>query len=277
LLKALAFEEAAHSGKDLPVSDIFQEVEEEVRRERLEKLWKKYGDYFMAGAAVVIIGVGGFKLWQHYEFVRTTKAAATYLAAQDMSASSRNSEAADVYAKLARTAPDGYAKTASLAQAGALLASGKKDEAVALYRKLFAADDGPIGQTARIRAAWALADAASKKELTDMLAPLSGGDSGWRFMANEILAYADFRDGHLPEAQKEFEQLSNQIDAPEALRQRTKAMATLIRTGVGNYGTVPPPDSFVDAPPDKSGASVPPPAAPAGKAKAKAKKGKSKT
>ena len=45
------------------MSDIFHEVEEEVRREHYEKLWKKYGNYVIAVASVLVLGVAyGWKL-----------------------------------------------------------------------------------------------------------------------------------------------------------------------------------------------------------------------
>ena len=42
--------------------NFLREVEEEIRRERFERLWKEYGTYFIAGAAVIVIGVLGYKL-----------------------------------------------------------------------------------------------------------------------------------------------------------------------------------------------------------------------
>ncbi len=55
------------------MSDIFREVEEDVRRERLEKLWKPYGDYVIAAGRGRLLGIGGYKLWQRYETSRAGK------------------------------------------------------------------------------------------------------------------------------------------------------------------------------------------------------------
>ena len=49
------------------MSDIFQEVEEDVRRERYEQIWKKYGNYIIAAAAVVVLAVAGYQAWQRYD------------------------------------------------------------------------------------------------------------------------------------------------------------------------------------------------------------------
>ena len=86
------------------MSDIFREVEEDVRRERLEKLWKQYGDYVIAGVAVIVVGVAGYKLWQHYEAQQLAKASVAYSAAIELSNGDRNTEAAQVFAKIAKNA-----------------------------------------------------------------------------------------------------------------------------------------------------------------------------
>ena len=224
------------------MSDIFREVEEEVRQERLQKWWKKYGDYVIAGVSVLVITVAGYKLWQHYQEQQRLKASSQYQSALQLSASGQNDLAAQAYAQIAKDAPRGYAKVAKLSQADALLAQGKTAEAVALYMTMVKDDKAGLGDVARIRAAWAQADTMSTAELRTLLAPLSDEKSAWRFMAREVIAYRIFRDGKLSEAQKEFEALGNATEAPGSVRQRAGAMATLIRTSGGrDFGVVPPP------------------------------------
>ncbi len=224
------------------MSDIFREVEEDVRRERLEKLWKQYGDYIIAGAAVLILGIAGYKVWQHYELQQQQKASAAYTAAVKLSEGGNSVEAAETFAKIAHDAPSGYAAAARLSEADALLAMGRTNDAIALYKSIAEKNKTALGDVARMRAAWAMADTASKADLQNMLAPLNDGKSSWRFMAREILAYSDYRDGAAKQALGEYELLAAEPDAPSALRQRATAMASLIRTGgERNYGTVPPP------------------------------------
>jgi hypothetical protein len=224
------------------VSDIFREVEEDVRRERLEKLWKQYGDYIIAGMAVIVVGVAGYKLWQHYEAQQIAKASVAYSTAVQLSNGGKRTEAAQAFAKIVKEAPGGYAASARLAEADALLADGKAADAIALYKTIAQKDKTELGDLARIRAAWALADRASKSDLQTLLAPLTDPTSAWRFMAREILAYCDFRDGAMKAAQSEYDSLAVEPEVPATLRQRASAMAALIRAGGGaNYGTVPPP------------------------------------
>ena len=240
------------------MSDIFREVEEDVRRERLEKLWKQYGDYVIAAVAVIVVGVAGFKLWQHYQAVQIAKASVAYSTAMQLGSGGKNAAAAQAFAKIAKNAPSGYAATAKLAEADALLADGKTASAIALYETIAQKDKMELGDLARIRAAWALADRASKSDLQTLLAPLTDQKSSWRFMAREILAYCDFRDGATKAAQSEYDSLAAEAEAPEAVRQRASAMASLIRAGGGqNYGTVPPPSKPVAASPSAQKGTTP--------------------
>ncbi len=41
------------------MSDIFGEVDEEVRRERLQQLWDKYSVYIIIVAVLIVAGIGG--------------------------------------------------------------------------------------------------------------------------------------------------------------------------------------------------------------------------
>ena len=54
------------------MSDIFQEVDDEVRREQLKKLWERYQSLVIAAAVLVVLGVAG---WRVYDWWETKKAA----------------------------------------------------------------------------------------------------------------------------------------------------------------------------------------------------------
>lgn len=227
------------------MSDIFHEVEEEVRREELAKLWKRYGDYIIAAVAVLVLGVAGYKLWQSYEARQTLKASNEYLAAMNLGESGSTANATAAFSQIARSAPSGYSETAKLAEADMLAEAHKIPEAVALYKTIASQHNDEIGDVARLRAAWAQADSASCADQQAILKPLSDPASAWRYMANEIIAYCDFRDGQMKKAESEFEALRKDTTAPQALRGRAGAMAQLIRAG-GDYGTVPPPAKQAD-------------------------------
>jgi hypothetical protein len=232
------------------VSDIFHEVEEEVRRERFEKLWKKYGDYAITAVAVVVIGIAGYKFWDRYETQQRMNASSAFNGALQAYNGGNAAAAASAFGDLAKTAPGGYATMARLAAADALYTSGNRGEAIALYKAMIAKDNSPIANVARIRIAWATIETAPKSELETLLAPLTSPTSAWRFVAREVMAYADYRAGATATAQREYETLAADTNAPPALRARVRAMATFIKAGGDkDFGTVPKPPVPVPAQP----------------------------
>jgi len=221
------------------LSDIFREVEEDVRREKLEKFWKAYGDYIIALVALIILGIAGFELWQRYEANQRDKASIAFSAAQRITDPRR---AAEAFADLAKTAPAGYRLLARVAQANSMLAAGQRESAVALYEEIAGQDKGSIGQLARVRAGWAMADIASRADLQTVLAPLETPSNGFKPMADEILAYSDYRNHDLAKATQEFDALANDPATPGQVKVRARAMADFLKQGGDkNFGTVPPP------------------------------------
>jgi hypothetical protein len=237
------------------LSDIFREVEEDVRREKLQKFWKAYGDYVIALVALIIVGIAGFELWQRYQATQRDKASAAFTAAQ---AIRDPSQAINAFADLAKTAPKGYALLAKLEQASSMLASGQRDGAIALYKEIADQDKGGIGSVARLRQAWAVADTTSRSDLEKMLAPLRTAGSAWKPNADEILAYSDYHNNQTAQAAAEFDALAKDPNSPQQLQRRAQAMAAFLQQGgAKDFGTVPPPT----AAPAPGAVSTPAPAA----------------
>ncbi|HWC62505.1 MAG TPA: tetratricopeptide repeat protein [Rhizomicrobium sp.] len=221
------------------MSDIFREVEEDVRKERLEKWWKAYGDYVIALLAVIVLSVAGYELWLRYQASERDKAATAFIAAERVTDPAKAAAAFDA---LSKTAPGGYALLAKLSKADALPAAGKAADAIALYREIANSDSGPVGAVARLRAAWLEVDTVSHADLTAWLAPLNTPDGPWRLMAREVLAYNDYKSGNTKEATFTFQSLARDPETPQALRSRAQAFAEFLQNGgARDYGSVPPP------------------------------------
>jgi hypothetical protein len=219
------------------LSDIFREVEEDVRRERFQKLWKAYGNYAIAALVLLFAGIGGWQLWERHDLQERAKISDSFVAAQRIT---NPQAAASAFVDLSRTAPKGYSTVARLAQAGAMLASGQNANAIDLYKQIANEDSGPVGAVARLRAAWALAETASRTDLAELLKPLNQPGNAWRENAQEILAYADYRAMDTRSALMKYGQLALDPEAPDALRARAKAMTAFLKNGGAvTYGSVP--------------------------------------
>jgi hypothetical protein len=224
------------------VTDIFREVEEEVRRERVEKLWKQYGDYAIAGVAVIVLAVGGWQFWKFYHGRELLRASDAYAHASNQASAGDAKGAATEFAKLAKDGPSGYATLARLQQANALMATGSIGDAVKIYREIENGSDPSLAAVARLRHAWAVVDIGAKSDIVQILGPLTDASSEWKYPAREVLAYSDYHNGDTKNAIAEFKKLAADTKAPANLRQRAEIMAQFVAAGAGkDIGTVPPP------------------------------------
>jgi hypothetical protein len=211
------------------VSDIFQEVEEDVRREHYEKLWKKYGNYVIAVASVLVLGVAGYQAWMRYDLSQRQALSDQYQAALQAAAAGDAVKAEQSFDTLAKNGKGGYATLAKFQLANAYVGQGKRDQAVALLKELAADADPLVSDPARLRLAWALADASTKAEVTATVQPLTAADSPWRFAAAEVLAYMDLKDGSRDAAIAAFGKLAQEQEASASLRQRAGALAEYLK------------------------------------------------
>lgn len=209
------------------MADIFQEIEEGVRRDRLLKIWKDYGAYIVAAAAAVVIGAAVYILWSNYQRELREEASAAFSAAAAKAAEAP-AEAAVDFAKLAEDAPGGYRDLALLRQA-AYVAVNDRQGAVKLYDDFAAGSDDPyLGGLARLKAAQLLADTAPLPEIQKRLAPIVRDGSPWRYSARELMAYVAWRVGAYAEARGQFQTLAEDPGAPGGIRTRSQRMLALI-------------------------------------------------
>jgi len=207
------------------VSDIFQEVEEDIRRERWESIWKRYGHYIIAAAAAVILGVAAYKAWTAYDLSQRQQASDRFRTAEAFAATGQVEKAQTEFAALAKDAPEGYSALAKFRLAGIFQNTNKRADAVALLRDLSNGSDPILTDAAKIRLAWMLAESAPRGEVDALLAPLKTPDHPWRANADEISAYLDLQAGNRLAAIDAYERLAKDTAAPETMRQRSGAIA----------------------------------------------------
>jgi hypothetical protein len=173
------------------VSDIFGEVDEEIRRERLLNLWHRYGSLLIAACVLVLVGVGGWRGYQWYEGKKAAEAGAAFEEAIAFANQGKHKEAEDGFAKLSADGTASYRMLAKFREAEQL---GQRDPkgAVALYDRL--SSDGSLGQPMRdlasLRAGLILVDTAPYDEIKQRLEPLAASDRAFRHSARATLALA---------------------------------------------------------------------------------------
>src|SRR6476620_5850899 len=128
------------------MSDIFQEVDEAVRREKLEKLWKRYGNFVIAAAVVVLLAVGGWRGYQWWDAKQAAQAGAAFDAAAELADQGKTEDAEAAFARLAGQGTAGYRVLARL-RAAAIVGQRDPKAGVAAYDAI--ANDASVGPVFR--------------------------------------------------------------------------------------------------------------------------------
>jgi hypothetical protein len=211
------------------VADIFQEVDEEVRRERLKKLWQRYGNLIIAACVLIVAGVGA---WRGYQYWQTKKAGETGIAyeqAMSLAQSGKHEQADAAFAKIADSGTAGYRVLARLREAAELAQTDKK-AAVNSYDAL-AADKGAgqvIDDLAAVRAGLLLVDTASYPDMRARLEPLTASDRTFRHTARELLALSAWKAGDIASARKWTDMIMTDPATPPGTRSRAQILSELI-------------------------------------------------
>lgn len=211
------------------MSELFDEVDEEVRREQLKKLWDNYSLYFIALMVLIVAAVGGWRGYQYLEAKKAAEAGAVFEKAVELSEQGKHAEAETAFADLAARAPYGYRTLARLRAAAE--ASARDPKAAAKMYDDIAADSS-VGSEwrdlAKIRAAGLLVDSASYADIQQRLETSAEPKSTYRHSARELLALSAWRNNDMTAARKWLDAIAEDGETPPSLRSRAEALQALL-------------------------------------------------
>lgn len=214
------------------MADIFHEVDEEVRRERLQKLWDRYSIYIIALAVLFVAAIGGWRGYEWWQEKQAAAAGARFEEALALSEQDKHAEAEAAFEKIAADAPQGYRVLARF-RAAAELAQTKPADAVKAYDAIAA--DATLSQTLRdlaaLRAGMLLIDTAPLSEIQQRLNPLAEASRSFRASAREMLALSAWRNNDLPAARDYINMMASDAETPPGARARAELLASLIASG----------------------------------------------
>jgi hypothetical protein len=211
------------------VSEIFDEVDEEVRRDQLKQLWDRYSSLIVAGALLIIAAVGGWRGYQYLEAKKAAEAAVAFDQAADLAEQNKHAEAEAAFSKLIQTAPSGYRTLARL-RAAAEVAKRDPQAAVKLYDEI-AADRGvntPEQDLAKLRAAGLLLETTTYDNLVQRLEGATAPGGTYRHSARELLALSAWRANNAGETRRWLDLIANDGETPSSLRQRAEDLQALL-------------------------------------------------
>jgi hypothetical protein len=211
--------------------EVFREVDEDYRRERMIAFWKRYGTAVLSAAILVMLIASGF----NYMTTRAerSKEAETAQFEALLSGIQPGNEAESIaaLAAYASTAKPVEATLAMLTEAALRQRAGNDTAAAQVYHQIADGDQASpeMKDLAIVRLGYIAADAATPEPLIPRLQAIAGKDGPWRFSARETIALLTARAGQREAAAKMFSDLAQAPGAPPDMAGRARALADLYR------------------------------------------------
>lgn len=232
------------------MADIFEEVEDSLRQDKLTVAWKKYGIFAYLAAGVLI---GGVALSQYLQERAKEKIASDTIvleaALSDLEASEYQASGealtglAGSDARLAPIAAHYLAKVRLDGNGDALAAADILTEAAAN-------SEGPAAKLALLKSAYLMADTMTRTELEAKLGDLRRDETAFGALALELIAAKALEEGDVEFARTEFNYLRLAPNVPSGVATRaSRALATLPPMSADELNVIDPLETETEAEP----------------------------
>lgn len=213
------------------MTDVFEEVEEELRSERWRRLARRWGPVLAAVLGVCLLVALGYWGWDSW---RTRQAEAASLAYNGGVEALQRGDLAAAESAFNDAAERGgaYKALALNHRAAIALQSDRTEDAVALFDEAAASTRDPVlRDLSALKAALLLLDTAPIDDLAERLEPLAAEGRPYAAYAQEALGMARIQHNQMQAARELFVQLSLGQDVPDGVRQRAQVAIQAIDSG----------------------------------------------
>ncbi len=211
---------------------LIKEVDEDLRQEKMEQMWKRYGGLFVAAALAVVLAVAGWQAWRSWDGKQRRASSLRYYQATQLADGGKLDQALAALAKLSADGTPGYRLLADMKRAALDEDKGDFAGASAIYHSVAAT--GGIDQVYRdlalLKASYIDLDGGDPAAIAKAVAPLTEDTSPWRYSAREVTALAALKRGDTVTAADTFRKLADDLAAPQGVRARAAEMLATLQS-----------------------------------------------
>jgi hypothetical protein len=211
------------------VTDVFEEVEEEIRSERLKRLARTWLPVVGGVLAVALVAALAWWGWQSFQTSRAHTASVAYQRGLESLQNGDSAGAESAFAEAEKSGNGAYKALALQQRAGIAVAANRVPDAIELFDQAAKTSGDPIlADPARLKAAMLLMDTGTLEQVEERLEPLTAEGRPLRPFAQEALGLARLQHNKPAEAREVFVLLTLGQDVPDSIRQRAQAAIGLI-------------------------------------------------
>lgn len=252
-----------------------REVDEELRRDQLSALWKRFAPIIIGICVLIVVITAGYRGWLWWEERRAAQGGDRFLEALAKIEAGDRAAGEDELAAIAADSDAGYAALARLRLAGEKASAGDKKSALEAYNAVSSDNSvpAPLRDLARLRAAILALDLGDVAGAKEGATPLNTPGNSWRHVAREVIGTANYQSGDLQAARDAFAEIQQDAQTPPDLWARSGMMISLIDGQLAAPGAQPAPaageapatdegpaPAATPAPEPEAGESIPAPA-----------------
>ncbi|HEV7718552.1 MAG TPA: tetratricopeptide repeat protein [Arsenicitalea sp.] len=201
--------------------NIFREVDEELRGDRMRNLWRRFGPWVIAAAVGVVLVVAANEGWTWYQHNNSAKSSDDFFAALSLSDGGDIAGAQKALEAITTNGSGSYPTLAKFKLAGLLGKSGKAADAVKAYDSIANTDSNPrIRELALVLAAYQLVDGGDVSAVETRVNGVIATDNPLRNAGREALGLVQYKAGKLDDALKSFQAIVDDPQVPQDLRGR---------------------------------------------------------
>ena len=216
----------------------YREVDEELRREQVQHLFRRYGLLFAAAILLFLGGLGAYLWWQHQQQAEAAQQAEKLVAIFGDINAGKAKEVAGQLDTLAKEGNEGYRAAASLTKAALAVEAGDDAAALAAYKRVAADEDlgAPYRDLALLRQTALEYDKLAPAVVIERLRPLAVSGNPWFGSAGEMVALAYMKQQKPELAAPIFAAIAKEDSVPSTIRSRAQQMAQALGADTAQPG-----------------------------------------
>lgn len=211
------------------MSDIFREIDEELRRDNLLKLWKQYGRYVIIAVVLVFVAAGAIVAWRDHKASERRAQSIRYNNALALVRDGKDADAQKAFATIANEG-GGYGVLSAFQEGEVLAKAGDRKGAAAVYDKIASSSgyDPELRDMATLLSVMQLLPDSDPQAVVKRLEPLTAAGSPFRATALELTAASRLKSGDKTGALQVYRTLADDLNAPQGVRARAAEMAAAL-------------------------------------------------